>query len=119
MTTTTIANTNTLKITIKALKPDNRGQPYTVSFRGETIITKSHVPSHDACRLLVSLGLSGPLEVWADSEAFPRLLIMDVQKAAQWTVKEGVNHGPRFARYVPFDRFAFMERPERADAEAA
>lgn len=116
--TTTINPKTALKVTIKALKPDNRGQPYSVAFEGETIITKSHVPSYDACRHLFSLGLSGPLEVWADGEPFARLRIRDIERAAEWTVKEGVNHGPRFSRYVPFDRAALEQRLEAVEAAA-
>lgn len=110
--------TNALKVTITALKPDHRGQPYSVSFDGETIITKSHVPSYDACRYLVSLGLSGPLDVWADGELCPRLHIRDIERASKWTVKEGLNHGPKFSPYVRFDREAFEQRLETAAAAA-
>lgn len=112
MTATDIPNSNALKVTIKALRPDHRGQPYSVSFNGQTIIPKSHVPSHDACRCLVGLGFSGPLDVWADQEAYPRLRVGDIKRAAKWTVKEGVNHGPRLSAYIHFDRAAFERRLE-------
>jgi hypothetical protein len=96
------------KITITALKADNRGQPYSVSFEGQTIIAKSHVPSHDACRHLVSLGLTGPLEVWAAGEPFPRLRIRDIEKAAKRTVSEGASTSVHFTNYRPFDRTRFQ-----------
>lgn len=122
--TATNATTNSpasapLRVTIVPLKPDHRGQPYSVYFEGKTIIAKSRVPSHDACRHLVSLGLSGPMEVWADGEVSPRLHIRDIERAARWTVKEGQNHGPRVTRYERFDREKFTERLERDTAAAA
>ncbi len=108
---------DTHKITISPVKADNRGQPYAVTYEGQTIIAKSHVPSHDACRYLVARGLTGSLEVYSADAVSPRLTVKDIVKAAKWTVSEGLNHGPRFARYVPFDREAFMARVE-AEADA-
>jgi hypothetical protein len=107
-----------LKITIRPLKPDNRGQPYTASFEGQTIINKSHVPSYDACRYLAARGYSGPLEVWADGEVSPRLKIPDIEKAAKWTVSESASRSVRVVRYIPFSS-TDLYRELRQEAEAA
>ena len=98
------------KIIITPLRPDNRGQPYSVSFNGKTTIPKSYVPSHDACRHLVSLGLRGPLEVWAEGEEFPLLRIMDIEKAAKRTVSESASASVHFTRFVPFRETAFYRQ---------
>ncbi|QRM55306.1 hypothetical protein [Sinorhizobium sp. BG8] len=114
----------TTKITITPLKPDRRGQPYAVSLQGQTIIPKSHVPSHDACRYLTERGFSGAVEVWSDGEAKPRLLIADLQKAAKFTVSEDQNRGPRVVRYQPMSiearqRLRASQRPAVEETRAA
>lgn len=102
----------TIKIIITPLKLDRRGQPYSVSLAGETIIPKSHVPSHDACRYLAQRGFNGAVEVWGDGEAYPRLLIADLNKAAEFTVSETEKRGPRVVRYRPLDQSVFAREAQ-------
>lgn len=109
-----ISNVTTLKITITALKPDHRGQPYSVAFDGKTIVARSHVPSYDACRYLIGLGLTGPLEVWSGNEPSPRLRICDIIKAAKWTVSESAARSARVVRYVPFSESQMYRELEDA-----
>lgn len=99
-----------IKIIITPLRPDRLGQPYAVSLEGETIIPKSRVPSHDACRYLSERGFNGAVEVWANGEAHPRLLISDLQKAAKFTVSETEGRGPHIVRYRPFNGSVMHQR---------
>ena len=104
------------KIIIAALKADNRGQPYSVTFEGETIVTKSHAPSHDACRYLADLGFTGSLEVWSAEGVSPRLIVKDIVKAAKRTVSESASRSVRFSRYTPFTESAMyrdLQQPEQ------
>ncbi|WP_431321642.1 hypothetical protein [Rhizobium sp. YTU87027] len=99
--------TSTTKIVIKPVNLDKRGQNYSVSFDGKTIIAKTRNPTADACRRLVALGLLGRLEVWDDERRFPRLIIPDISKAAKLTVAESAAHGPHIVPYQPFPSSAF------------
>jgi len=103
------------KITIAPLKADNRGQPYSVTFEGQTIIPKSHAPSHDACRYLVELGLTGSLEVWSAEEVSPRLVVRDIVKAATRTVTESASRSVRFSRYTPFTESAMYRELQQSE----
>jgi len=110
-----MTKTHTYRITIAPLKADNRGQPYSVAFEGQTIITKSHAPSHDACRYLVGLGLTGPLEVWSDEGVSPRLIVKDIVEAAKWTVCEKASRSVRFSRYTPFTESAMYRELQQSE----
>lgn len=98
--------TSTLKIFIRPASLDQRGQNYSASFEGETIIDKTRNPSADACRRLIALDHSGRLEVWSIGEPFARLIIRDIETAAGLTIAENTVHGPRVATYQPFNASA-------------
>ena len=102
-TTTTAA---ALRVYIEPLSLGHRGQYYSVSFEGRTLIAKTLRPSSDACRALVQLGFSGPLEIWDRERSYPRLVFRDIHKAAGLTIAEGEHHGPRvipYREWSPFD----------------
>ncbi|MBD9373191.1 hypothetical protein IB238_11230 [Rhizobium sp. ARZ01] len=107
-----MTTTSRHKITIHPLKLDRRGQPYSVSFEGDTIIPKTYNPSHDACRSLTEQGYHGALEVWSDGETHPRMIINDIERAAKFTVSETKTHGPRVVRYKPLDRSVFSREAQ-------
>ena len=109
---------HTHKITISPVKADNRGQPYAVTYEGQTIITKSHVPTHDACRYLVALGLTGSLEVYSADAVSPRLTVKDIVKAAKWTVTENASTSARFTRYKPFSESAMYRELQQSEEPA-
>lgn len=98
-TTTTAA----LRVYIEPLSLGHRGQYYSVSFEGQTLIAKTLRPSSDACRALVRLGCSGPLEIWDRERSYPRLVFHDLVKAAGLTISEGEHHGPRVIPYREWD----------------
>jgi hypothetical protein len=52
----------------------------------------------DACRVLVSMGIKGRLEM-RGSELHPRTIIHDIEKGARLKVAEFADRGPRFERY--------------------
>ncbi len=93
------------KITIRPTSLGNRGQNYSVFHDDQLIIAKTRNPTADACRLLVSLGMTGRLEVWDDERPYPRLIIRDLVKAAELIISEGEYHGPRFRPYRPIPDF--------------
>lgn len=90
-----------LRVFIAPVKITSRGQGYSVSFNGETIITSTRNPEFDACRHLVELGYQGRMEMWDNERPYPRMVVHDIEKAARLTVSETERHGPRIVRYDP------------------
>lgn len=90
-----------LRVFIDPVKITSKGQAYSVSFYGETIITNTLNPSGDACRYLVSRGFQGPLEVWDNERPYARYRFPDIEKAARLTVSENERHGPRIVAFKP------------------
>lgn len=90
-----------LRVFIDPVKVTSRGQGYSVSFNGETIITNTRDPAFYACRHLAELGYQGRMEMWDNERPYPRLVIHDIEKAARLTVSETERHGPRIVRYAP------------------
>lgn len=108
---------STLKIFIQPTSLEQRGQNYSVSFEGRTIIAKTRNPSADACRRLVALGHSGRLEVWAKGEPFARLIFRDIVTTAGLTIAENTAHGPRVATYQPFNASALADHHHQTQRE--
>jgi hypothetical protein len=79
----------------------DRGQYYRVHYRGAPIIDETWNPEFEACRALLARGIVGRLEVWRIGKSHPDMLVPDIAKAAEWTVKENETHGPRFVRWKP------------------
>jgi hypothetical protein len=78
-----------------------RGQYYRVHCEGAVLIDATWNPELEACRALSARGIEGRLEVWRFGKSHPDMLVPDIAKAAEWTVKENENHGPRFVRWKP------------------
>lgn len=93
------------KIIIRPVSLGSRGQVYSVLLEGAVIIAKTRNPTGDACRHLVALGRSGPLEVWDEALPYPRHIISNMAKAAAFTVSENERHGPRFTAYRAMPEF--------------
>jgi hypothetical protein len=82
----------------------SRGQPWRYTVPGHGISAVSHVPLLDGCRRLLDAGVDpeAPVSmVWGDSDIVS--MITTVGVAAGLSVSE-TQTGPRFHRYVPFDR---------------
>jgi hypothetical protein len=77
-----------------------RGQRYCVYHEGAVLIDETWNPEFEACRALLGRGIVGRLEVWRFGKPHPDML-MDIAKAAEWTVVENESHGPRFVRWKP------------------
>lgn len=90
-----------LRVFIATAKITSRGQGYSVSFNGETIVTNTRNPEFDACRHLVAQGYQGRMEMWDNERSYPRMVFHDIEKAARLTVSETERHGPRIVRYDP------------------
>jgi hypothetical protein len=78
-----------------------RGQYYRVHYRGAPLIDETWNPEFEACRALWARGIVGRLEVWRLGKSHPDVLVPDIAKAAEWTVKENETRGPHFGRWQP------------------
>src|SRR5262249_3849430 len=79
----------------------DKGQYYRVHYEGGVLIDETWNPEFEACRALLARGVTGRLEVWRAGKDYPDMLVRDIAKAAEWTVVENEQHGPRFARWRP------------------
>ena len=77
-----------------------RGQRYRVIHKGVTLIEGSRNPEFDACRALLALGITGPLESWHKDAHFAAMFL-DIEKGARLTVQESEHIGPRFISWSP------------------
>jgi len=77
----------------------DRGQYYRVHYEGAPLIDETWNPELEACRALLARGIVGRLEIWRAGKPHPDMLVPDIAKAAEWTVEENEEHGPRFVRY--------------------
>ena len=83
-----------------------RGQYYRVHYEGSVLIDETWNPEPESCRMLLSRGIVGRLEVWRFHKDHPDVIIPDMANAAEWTVEESDKRGPHFVRWRP--------RPENA-----
>ena len=80
-----------------------RGLHYCVLHAGEVLIEDTWNPEFDAARALVAKGITGKVEVWRDGKV---VSVMDVERAAELTIVENANVGPRLAPWVPFSPYS-------------
>jgi hypothetical protein len=64
------------------------GYRYSVIFDGKLLVDRSRDPERDAARALVAQGYTGKLTMLDGKTGIPRTII-DIEKAAKLTVKEG------------------------------
>ena len=107
------------KLTLVPGPLTKRGQVYSVLLGDDVIVARSYDPEHAACRALVAKGFTGSAEFWSQDIDHPRMLIRDIEKAAQFTVSESGAHGPRVIPYEPFptDRFDDHDTTETETTE--
>jgi hypothetical protein len=83
-------------VIIQPTKLGSRGQLYSVSFEGQTLIPQTRTPGYDACRALLAKGVTGRLDVYrGDSLAFSI-----PAEGAKWTITED-DRGIRRTRWKP------------------
>jgi hypothetical protein len=70
------------------------GYSYSVIYDGKLLVDRSRDPECDAARALLAKGITGKLTMLDGKTGKPRTIV-DIEKAAKLTVKEGPN-GPRF-----------------------
>jgi hypothetical protein len=78
-----------------------RGQYYRVHYEGAVLIDETWNPELEACRALLARGIAGRLEIWRCGKSYPDMLVLNIAKAAEWTVEENEKSGPRFVRWKP------------------
>lgn len=66
------------------------------------LVTRSRTPALDAARAFAELGIEGCLEFWRVGSTTP-CMFLDIETAAQLTVIDSDQQGPRFASWKPFD----------------
>jgi hypothetical protein len=91
---------NSHRIDIEPISLGQRGHLYRVHHAGAVLILSSRNPEFDACRLLLTKGIVGRLEVWHLGAQFPSLLI-DIVKGSGLTVEDSDRVGPRLALWRP------------------
>ena len=72
------------------------GYRYSVLFDGKLLVDRSREPELDAARAFLARGITGKLTI-CDGKTGKSRTIIDIEKAARLTVKEGPN-GPRLLR---------------------
>lgn len=85
------------KIYIYKVKTGKRGVLYDAEFDGEVICQSTMTPLLDACRVLRSRGVSGPVEMWDHERPFPRMLSTVEAGAGLAVIDTG--SGPRFVKW--------------------
>ena len=73
---------------------------YSVKFAGELIVNGSINPEHDACRALLTKGITGTLLLQDCGNGKGRTRI-DIERGALWCISEG-QHGFRLARWKAY-----------------
>ena len=75
------------------------GYRYSVIFRGKLLVEQSRDPECDAARAVLAKGFTGKLTLLDGKTGRPRTVI-DIEKAAGFSVSEENRDGLRFRRYV-------------------
>jgi hypothetical protein len=80
-----------------------RGVHYRVRYADEVLIEDTWSPEYDAARALLALGITGKAEVWRDGKVAST---MAVDLAAETTIVENANVGPRLGTWTPFSPYS-------------
>jgi hypothetical protein len=78
-----------------------RGPIYRVTHAGQVLLEASRCPEFDAARALLTMGITGSVQVWRPGGTFPSMTL-DIAKAAKMTVEESATASVRLTRWVPF-----------------
>ena len=66
---------------------------------GRVLVANSRAPEFDAARVLLAEGVRGRLEVWRATATFASM-ILDIEHAAKFTVRETDRLGPVFVAWA-------------------
>ena len=75
------------------------GYRYSVIFRGKLLVEQSRDPEYDTARALLAKGFTGNLMLLDGKTGLPRTVV-NIEKAAGFSVGEENRDGLRFRRYV-------------------
>ena len=73
---------------------------YSVEYQGEVIVSGSNNPEHDACRALLTKGVTGTL-LLLDCATGKERCSIDIERGALWLVSED-QRGFRLRRWTPY-----------------
>jgi len=88
-----------LKVFVYKVGVGKRGILYDAEFDGEVVCQSTMTPFLDACRVLLSRGLTGDIEMWDHERPFPRMRAT-VEGAAQLAIIDR-GSGPVFCKWRP------------------
>ncbi len=80
-------------------KPTRTGYVYEVLKDGKVLLASVN-PEFAACRLLASEGVIGKVRFWREGR-MEHNSEFDIQRAANFTVRENEQSGPRFVKFKP------------------
>jgi hypothetical protein len=86
---------------VKTSPSDTPAQRYQVWHGDSILIENTTNPEYEACRALLSKGITGRLETWRKDKPYP-CMILDIEKAAGLTIQETDKHGPRLVSWRPY-----------------
>jgi hypothetical protein len=90
----------THRIELHVVRYGGRGPVYRVSYDGQTLLASSRCPLLDACRALLTRGVTGRLELWRSGRtSFD--VAADIEEGAKWTILETETESLRLARWTP------------------
>ena len=91
-----------VQVTFIRIGTGARGDRYRVMHNGLVIVESSRDPEHDACRVLVALGVTGILETRHSGSSIVSIR-KDIERGAMRAVIENKHEGPRIGRFKPFE----------------
>jgi hypothetical protein len=96
----TIPERPTHRIEAQITRYGSRGPIYRVMHAGQVLLARSRCPLLDACRELLTQGLTGRLELWRPGNPSFDAAV-DIQVGAQWTILETETESLRLVRWTP------------------
>ena len=105
----TYDNINTHLVEFAPVRFGTSGTVYAMTYAGAPLGGKTQDPLCDGARALVALGKAGRIVTrrqWDGKDSVSGMIAV----VANLAVSEGVNHGPVFRKYVPFNSEAFLDK---------
>ena len=93
------------------------GCVYSVICEGKLLVERSRDPECDAARALLAKGITGKLTLLDGKTGQPRIII-DIEKAAGFSVSEENRDSLRFRRYVNPDNSPPTAESDEAEGKA-
>jgi hypothetical protein len=105
----------THRVEITPTRLGNRGQRYSVTYRGALLIAGTRTPAFAACRALLARGITGRLQVWRPGKSVHDMQL-DIERGAGVMITETDAHGLQVVPWRPFaqdtaERVAFVQHP--------